>query len=133
MSCSAAPSQLDHLAAKATTALYTLADAAAATPEAATDAAKDNGGIFGPLANLFETILKVRSRTSQRSSNSSTSAVEYSYQVLSLLPCLQFLESGLDKVGTPYAYGFAIILLTVLVKAATFPLSQKSVSIRSRY
>lgn len=28
----------------------------------------------------------------------------------------------------PYAYGFAIILLTLLVKGATYPLSRKSVS-----
>ena len=27
----------------------------------------------------------------------------------------------------PYSYGFAIILLTVLVKAATFPLTKKQV------
>ena len=39
----------------------------------------------------------------------------------------QVLESGLDRIGVPYAYGFAIILLTVLVKAATFPLTQKQV------
>jgi YidC/Oxa1 family membrane protein insertase len=30
-------------------------------------------------------------------------------------------------VHAPYAYGFAIILLTVLVKAATFPLTKKQV------
>lgn len=29
----------------------------------------------------------------------------------------------------PYSYGFAIILLTVLVKAATFPLTKKQVNI----
>ena len=42
--------------------------------------------------------------------------------------CLQFLDTGLEKLGTPYSYGFAIILLTVLVKAATYPLSRKQVS-----
>jgi hypothetical protein len=40
----------------------------------------------------------------------------------------QMLEDGLDRAHVPYAYGFAIILLTVLVKAATYPLSRKSVS-----
>eukprot|EP00775_Hariotina_reticulata_P005232 gene5232-5468_t len=39
---------------------------------------------------------------------------------------LKVLESGLEKAGVPYSYGFAIILLTLLVKAATFPLSKKS-------
>ncbi|KAF9673385.1 hypothetical protein SADUNF_Sadunf10G0018600 [Salix dunnii] len=39
----------------------------------------------------------------------------------------QVLKDGLSSVHVPYAYGFAIILLTVLVKAATFPLSKKQV------
>ncbi|KVI05773.1 Membrane insertase OXA1/ALB3/YidC [Cynara cardunculus var. scolymus] len=37
------------------------------------------------------------------------------------------LKDGLSTLHVPYAYGFAIILLTVLVKAATFPLSKKQV------
>lgn len=41
---------------------------------------------------------------------------------------LQLLEGGLSRVGVPYSYGFAIIVLTLLVKLATFPLSKKSVS-----
>jgi hypothetical protein len=40
----------------------------------------------------------------------------------------QVLEDGLEKANVPYAYGFAIILLTLLVKGATYPLSRKSVS-----
>lgn len=42
---------------------------------------------------------------------------------------VQILESGLARAGVPYSYGFAIILLTVLVKAATYPLSKKSVGV----
>lgn len=38
---------------------------------------------------------------------------------------LGILNSGLEAVHVPYSYGFAIILLTVLVKAATFPLTKK--------
>uniref|UniRef100_A0A803M6Y1 Membrane insertase YidC/Oxa/ALB C-terminal domain-containing protein n=1 Tax=Chenopodium quinoa TaxID=63459 RepID=A0A803M6Y1_CHEQI len=37
------------------------------------------------------------------------------------------LKDGLTTLHVPYSYGFAIILLTVLVKAATFPLSKKQV------
>lgn len=46
------------------------------------------------------------------------------------MPCLllQVLEGGLARAGVPYSYGFAIILLTVMVKAATYPLTKKSVS-----
>ncbi|KAJ6355973.1 hypothetical protein OIU78_004156 [Salix suchowensis] len=40
---------------------------------------------------------------------------------------LKVLKDGLSSVHVPYAYGFAIILLTILVKAATFPLSKKQV------
>ena len=49
--------------------------------------------------------------------------------VFSLWPpaCAQTLDSGLYALHVPYSYGFAIILLTVLVKALTFPLSRKQV------
>lgn len=40
---------------------------------------------------------------------------------------LQVLNDGFSALHVPYAYGFAIILLTVLVKAATFPLTKKQV------
>ncbi|MCO5594409.1 hypothetical protein L7F22_048439 [Adiantum nelumboides] len=40
---------------------------------------------------------------------------------------LKVLKDGLQALHVPYSYGFAIILLTVLVKAATFPLSKKQV------
>ncbi|KAI8526955.1 hypothetical protein RHMOL_Rhmol12G0039000 [Rhododendron molle] len=40
---------------------------------------------------------------------------------------LKVLKGGLSAVHVPYAYGFAIILLTVLVKAVTFPLTKKQI------
>ncbi|KAL3518210.1 hypothetical protein ACH5RR_020799 [Cinchona calisaya] len=40
---------------------------------------------------------------------------------------LKILEDGFSALHVPYAYGFAIILLTVIVKAATFPLTKKQV------
>lgn len=40
---------------------------------------------------------------------------------------LQVLKDGLSTMHVPYSYGFAIILLTILVKAATFPLTKKQV------
>lgn len=40
---------------------------------------------------------------------------------------LKVLEDGFSALHVPYAYGFAIILLTVLVKAVTFPLTKKQV------
>lgn len=40
---------------------------------------------------------------------------------------LKVLKDGLSALHVPYSYGFAIILLTILVKAATFPLTKKQV------
>eukprot|EP00271_Cylindrocystis_brebissonii_P015696 TRINITY_DN38671_c0_g1_i1.p1 TRINITY_DN38671_c0_g1~~TRINITY_DN38671_c0_g1_i1.p1 ORF type:complete len:565 (+),score=144.78 TRINITY_DN38671_c0_g1_i1:153-1847(+) len=40
---------------------------------------------------------------------------------------LKLLEGGLTAVHVPYAYGFSIILLTLLVKAATYPLTKQQV------
>ncbi len=37
------------------------------------------------------------------------------------------LDDNLESAGVPYSYGFSIILLTVMVKLATFPLSKKQV------
>jgi YidC/Oxa1 family membrane protein insertase len=45
----------------------------------------------------------------------------------SLEVALMFLKDGLTKLRVPYAYGFAIILLTFLVKAATYPLTKSQV------
>ena len=43
------------------------------------------------------------------------------------MSCFQVLKDGLDAVHVPYSYGFAIILLTVIVKVATFPLTKQQV------
>ncbi|XP_068665234.1 ALBINO3-like protein 1, chloroplastic isoform X2 [Aristolochia californica] len=40
---------------------------------------------------------------------------------------LKILKDGLSALHVPYSYGFAIILLTIIVKAVTFPLSKKQV------
>ncbi|XP_058194365.1 ALBINO3-like protein 1, chloroplastic [Rhododendron vialii] len=40
---------------------------------------------------------------------------------------LKVLKDGLSAVHVPYAYGFAIILLAVLVKVATFPLTKNQI------
>ncbi|KAF5174925.1 Membrane protein insertase yidc [Thalictrum thalictroides] len=40
---------------------------------------------------------------------------------------LKVLKDGLTAVHVPYAYGFAIILLTVIVKVATLPLTKQQV------
>ncbi|KAL3625884.1 Inner membrane protein PPF-1, chloroplastic [Castilleja foliolosa] len=86
--------------------LYTLADAAVAADggAAASDsaaAAQKNGGWFGFISDAMEVVLKVTNGG--------------------------VLKDGLAAVHVPYAYGFAIILLTVLVKVATLPLTKQQV------
>ena len=44
-----------------------------------------------------------------------------------LIDTWQVLDGGLVSAGVPYSYGFSIILLTLLVKLATYPLSKKQV------
>ena len=41
---------------------------------------------------------------------------------------LKLLDGGLEAAHVPYSYGFAIILLTFLVKAATYPLTRKQMA-----
>lgn len=40
---------------------------------------------------------------------------------------LKLIDASLDKAGVPYSYGFSIIVITLLVKLATYPLSAKQV------
>lgn len=40
---------------------------------------------------------------------------------------LKVLKDGIEAVHVPYSYGFAIILLTIIVKVATLPLTKKQV------
>ena len=40
---------------------------------------------------------------------------------------LKTLDAGLEALHVPYSYGFAIILLTCIVKAVTFPLSKQQI------
>lgn len=40
---------------------------------------------------------------------------------------IQVIDGGLEKLNVPYSYGFSIIILTFLVKVATYPLTKKQV------
>lgn len=40
---------------------------------------------------------------------------------------LKTMQNGLESVGIPYAYGWSIVLLTVLVKVLTYPLTKQQV------
>ncbi|KAG8061734.1 hypothetical protein GUJ93_ZPchr0003g18651 [Zizania palustris] len=78
--------------------LYTVADASvSASPEVALGGAKEAAGDW--LSGITNSMETV----------------------------LKVLKDGLSALHVPYQYGFAIILLTVLVKAATFPLTKKQV------
>lgn len=100
----AAPSLLNLVAASLTTALFfadttagTDPSAAADAVNAAADAASKKGGGF------------------------------FGFFSDSFESFLKLIDAGLAKAGIPYSYGFSIIVLTVLVKVATYPLSKKQV------
>ncbi|XP_023907787.1 inner membrane protein PPF-1, chloroplastic [Quercus suber] len=77
--------------------LYTLADAAVATADSAADAAVQKNN--GWFGFISDAMEVV----------------------------LKVLKDGLSAVHVPYAYGFAIILLTIIVKIATYPLTKQQV------
>ncbi|KAI5068006.1 hypothetical protein GOP47_0017027 [Adiantum capillus-veneris] len=87
-----------HLAARAEGFLYTLADAAVSADPAVADSA------------------------TQASNTDWLSGIT---NVLESF--LKILQDGLQTVHVPYSFGFAIIMLTVIVKALTLPLTQKQV------
>ena len=100
----AAPSLLNLVAASLTTALFFADTTAGADPSvaadavnAAADAASKKGGGF------------------------------FGFFSDSFESFLKLIDAGLAKAGIPYSYGFSIIVLTILVKVATYPLSKKQV------
>ena len=115
------------------TAVQSATDAAAAVVQ------RDNGW-FGFFTGPFESILKVSDSLNVHTTL--LAAAQHRQEIKEAAPtaesscalcsegavvCAQVLDSGLDKLHVPYSYGFSIILLTVLVKALTFPLSRKQV------
>ncbi|KAI3667653.1 hypothetical protein L6452_42722 [Arctium lappa] len=91
------------IASRAESLMYTLADAAVAVDSAAS-----------------------------ASGDSATSTVQKSGGWFGFISdamevVLKVLKDGLATVHVPYSYGFAIILLTVLVKVATLPLTKQQV------
>ena len=110
----------------AASAAVSSATAVQAATDAATEAVKSDGGggFFGPFAWAFESSLKARRPCT------SQPACRARWRRQAVLTggapgVAQVLDSGLAMLHVPYSYGFAIILLTIIVKALTFPLSRK--------
>ncbi|XP_066317189.1 inner membrane protein ALBINO3, chloroplastic-like [Miscanthus floridulus] len=89
---------------RAEAALYTLADAAVAAADAA------SGGDAGQAAAAAQ-----------------KNGGWFGFISEALEVVLKVLKDGLSAVHVPYAYGFAIILLTIIVKAVTLPLTKQQV------
>ncbi|XP_048137119.1 inner membrane protein PPF-1, chloroplastic [Rhodamnia argentea] len=100
------PSSLDFASAlsRAESLLYTLADAAVAADSAAAGAASSSTDVAAQKNGGWFGFI--------------SDAMEF---------VLKVLKDGLSTVHVPYAYGFAIILLTVIVKVATLPLTKQQV------
>lgn len=93
---------------------------------------EDTGRLIGDLFTRAEGLVYTIADAAVSASPESVSNTKQSNDWLSgianyMETVLKVLKNGLSTVHTPYAYGFAIILLTVIVKAATFPLSKKQV------
>ncbi|GBG85771.1 hypothetical protein CBR_g40498 [Chara braunii] len=100
MLISASANALSHLAQRAEGFIYTVADAAVTAGDgAAGEVVSTTAKNKGWLGGLTTLLEDI----------------------------LKFMETGLSGLHVPYAYGFSIILLTLLVKVATFPLTKKQV------
>ncbi|KAF5746522.1 ALBINO3-like protein 1 chloroplastic [Tripterygium wilfordii] len=94
-------------------------------PDGAEGAIKE---LFGRAESILYTIADVAVSTTDtvnattKQNNDWFSGITYYMESV-----LKVLKDGLSTLHVPYAYGFAIIMLTVLVKAATFPLTKKQV------
>ncbi|MCL7035552.1 hypothetical protein MKW94_004416 [Papaver nudicaule] len=79
--------------------------------------------LFGKIEGILYTVADIAVSTSSKNQNT-----DWLSGVTNLMETvLKVLHDGISTLHVPYAYGFAIILLTVLVKAATFPLTKKQV------
>ncbi|KAK9707476.1 hypothetical protein RND81_07G200000 [Saponaria officinalis] len=88
--------------------------------------------LFGRVEGILYTLADAAVSNSDVVDSSSSSVSKQNGDWLSgitssMESILKVFKNGLSSVHVPYSYGFAIILLTVLVKAATFPLSKKQV------
>ncbi|KAI5679314.1 hypothetical protein M9H77_10264 [Catharanthus roseus] len=88
--------------------------------------------LFGRVEGLLYTIADAAVSGSSDVVNATTSSSTKQSDWLSgitnaMESVLKVLKDGLSTLHIPYSYGFAIILLTVLVKAVTFPLTKKQV------
>lgn len=84
------------------------------------------------LYTLADAAVAADSASGGAASSSTDSAVQknggwFGFISESMEFVLKVLKDGLSAVHVPYAYGFAIILLTVIVKVATLPLTKQQV------
>ncbi|KAL6847911.1 hypothetical protein ACP4OV_022039 [Aristida adscensionis] len=107
---SAAGPQLQAALERAEAALYTLADAAVAAADAAAGGAGGGGDAEQAAAAAVQ-----------------KNGGWFGFISDALEVVLKVLKDGLSAVHVPYSYGFAIILLTIIVKAATLPLTKQQV------
>ncbi|OVA17609.1 Membrane insertase OXA1/ALB3/YidC [Macleaya cordata] len=83
--------------------------------------------LFGRVEGLLYTLADA-AVTASDSVNASKQNGDWLSGITNLMESvLKVLNDGISTLHVPYAYGFAIILLTVIVKAATFPLTKKQV------
>ncbi|EFN53953.1 hypothetical protein CHLNCDRAFT_25162, partial [Chlorella variabilis] len=115
-----APSAFHSLAAHLTTTLFLLGDAA----DSLADASGTAAAAVDAASNAASAVADAAPAAAEEAAKNSGffGAFAGAFEAF-----LKVLDDGLEKVGVPYSYGFAIILLTVLVKVATYPLTKQQV------
>ncbi|CAI9108067.1 OLC1v1007586C4 [Oldenlandia corymbosa var. corymbosa] len=92
----------------------------------------DFGAILSRAESLLYTLADAAVAADPAAADSATTTVQKSGGWFGFISdgmefVLKILKEGLTAVHVPYSYGFAIILLTVIVKLATFPLTKQQV------
>lgn len=90
-------------------------------------------GLLATLADSADVNISVGEGVADAALQSQNSAGFLAPISNSLESVLKTLQEGLVTLHVPYSYGFAIILLTLLVKVVTYPFTKKQVRINKRY
>ncbi|GMH43273.1 hypothetical protein BSKO_11195 [Bryopsis sp. KO-2023] len=113
----------------AATTVSAVADAAATTASAAADTAASLASTAVDTATSAATAAAdtAASVAPDAAEAATSDAGWFGFLANAFEAILQIIDGGLEALHVPYAYGFSIILLTLGVKALTFPLSKKQV------
>eukprot|EP00803_Ostreobium_quekettii_P006574 evm.model.scf_1381.2 EVM.evm.TU.scf_1381.2 scf_1381:11340-23080(+) len=113
-----------HLAEMATSAfnlMHSIADEASTVMDASAGVDIDVGAAVSAAAS------EAAQAAADASSSGSGGGGVFEFLAVAFTEFLKIIDGGLELFGVPYSYGFSIIVLTIIVKVATFPLTKQQV------